>query len=352
MKRITVSASKKYDVLIGSGLLDELGRRAAELLKGRRCVVVSDSNVAPLFMERAKKSLTDAGFAVLEFVFAAGEASKNAQTYLQLINHCAENRLTRADALVALGGGVVGDLAGFAAATYLRGIHLIQIPTTLLACVDSSVGGKTAVDLPAGKNLLGAFHQPDLVLCDPALLDNLPAEIFADGMAEVIKYGMIGDGVLLDQLEQNHARDQMEYVLHTCVDMKRRVVEDDEFDTGGRQILNLGHTFAHSIEKLSDYAMPHGRAVAIGLVIITRAAVRKGVCPAEALERLLRLLKRYELPVATEYAAAELAEVALSDKKRAAEYITLALPCGVGESRLEKLPVTELLHWAQAGVDA
>lgn len=349
MKRITVSASKEYDVCIGRGLLNELGRMAAELLKGRKCVVVTDSNVAPLYLERARDGLADAGFEVLEFVFEAGEERKNARTYLELINFCAENHLTRADALIALGGGVVGDLAGFAAATYLRGVHLVQIPTTLLACVDSSVGGKTAVDLPAGKNLLGAFHQPDLVICDPELLETLPEAVFADGMAEVIKYGMYGNAQLLEKLMAADARAQLEYVLYTCIDMKRRVVEEDEFDTGGRQILNFGHTFAHSIEKLSAYRVSHGRAVAAGMMIMTRAAAEKGYCPAEALNILEKLLNKYALPLRAEYTAAQMAEIALSDKKRAGDRITIAIPCGVGESRLMKIDVSDLVQWAEAG---
>ena len=352
MKRIRVSASKKYDVCIGRGLLAELGAMAVQLLKGRKCVIVTDSHVAPLYLEKAEAILAEAGFEALQFVFPAGEESKDAGTYLRLIDFCAENRLTRADALIALGGGVVGDLAGFAAATYLRGVHLIQVPTTLLACVDSSVGGKTAVDLPAGKNLLGAFHQPDLVICDPQLLESLPDAVFADGMAEVIKYGMYGNAELLEKLDNTHARDQLEYVLETCIDMKRQVVEADEFDNGGRQILNFGHTFAHSIEKLSSYQVPHGRAVAMGMVIITRAAVNKGFCCAEAENILEKLLNKYALPSETGYTAAELADIALSDKKRAGDLITLAVPVGIGESKLMKIQVSELLLWAQDGEKA
>lgn len=351
MKRISVCASKKYDVCIENGLFGRLGELAAELLRGRKCVVVSDTNVAPLYLAQAVQNLTQAGFETLEFVFPAGEESKNVQTYLELINFCAENRLTRADTLIALGGGVVGDLTGFAAATFLRGVHLIQIPATLLACVDSSVGGKTAVDLPAGKNLLGAFHQPDLVICDPQLLASLPEEIFADGMAEVIKYGMYGNRALLNKLEDVHAMDCLDEVLFTCIDMKRQVVEGDEFDTGARQILNFGHTFAHSIEKLSHYRVSHGSAVAIGMMIITRAAVKKGFCPAECADVLEKLLKKYKLPMTWEASARELAEVALSDKKRAGASITLAVPTGVGESTLMKIPVSKLNDWVQAGVE-
>ena len=268
------------------------------------------------------------------------------------MNFLAERRLTRADGLIALGGGVVGDLTGFAAATYLRGVGLIQVPTTLLACVDSSVGGKTAIDLPAGKNLCGAFYQPWLVLCDPETIKTLPDSVLSDGCAEVIKYGMLGDGDLLRRLQDVHIRDQLEAVIARCVEMKRDVVEGDEFDTGRRQLLNLGHTFAHSIEKLSDYAIPHGSAVAIGMMRITRAAVKKGLCPQDCLDALEALLKKYNLPLETQYSPEQLAEVALSDKKRAGDTLTLVVPCAWGESALRPVPVAELADWARAGLDA
>ena len=352
MKRISISASKKYDVLIGRGLFEELGTRVAEAFRSRRVVVVSDSNVAPLYLERALARLRGADFAADSYVFPAGEASKCGQTYLSLLNFLAEKQLTRADALVALGGGVVGDLTGFAAATYLRGMACVQVPTTLLACVDSSVGGKTAIDLPAGKNLVGAFYQPDLVLCDTQLLESLPPQVFSDGCAEVIKYGMLGSAELLDRLLGAPAGEQLEYVVAKCVEMKRDVVEGDEFDTGRRQLLNLGHTFAHSIEKLSDYTIPHGSAVAVGMQIITRAAVRKGLCPRDCLDALEALLKKYKLPTETQYSPEQLAEVALSDKKRKGDTLTLVVPCAWGESALRPVPVAELADWARAGLDA
>ena len=350
MKRITVSASKKYDVLIGRGLFDELGVQAAKVLRGRRVVVVSDTNVAPLYLDRALDSLKAAGFEADSYVFPAGEASKCGQTYLSLLNFLAEKQLTRADALVALGGGVVGDLTGFAAATYLRGVACVQVPTTLLACVDSSVGGKTAIDLPAGKNLVGAFYQSDLVLCDPQLLETLPPEVFSDGCAEVIKYGMLGSAELLERLLQAPVGAQLEYVVAKCVEMKRDVVEGDEFDTGRRQLLNLGHTFAHSIEAASHYAIPHGRAVAMGMRLITRAAVEKGFCPGKCLEVLETLLEKHGLPLRTDMDAESLARGALSDKKRAGGTLNLAVPCGYGESCLHPVPVEELTDWARAGL--
>ncbi len=352
MRTIHIAASREYDVVIGRGLLGELGSRAAEVLRGRSCAVVSDSNVAPIYMEATLASLRAAGFAAEPYVIPAGEASKCGRVYLELLNFLAEKKLTRADALIALGGGVVGDLTGFAAATYLRGVDFVQIPTTLLACVDSSVGGKTAIDLSAGKNLVGAFYQPNLVLCDLDALDTLPEAVFADGCAEVIKYGMLGSAELLDRLAERHAREQLEYVVAKCVEMKRDVVEGDEFDTGRRQLLNLGHTFAHAIEASSDYAIPHGRAVAMGMDVITRAAVRKGLCPAECLTILEKLLAAHGLPLRTDCSAETLASLALSDKKRKGGTITLVVPERYGESGLHTVPVGELIDWAQAGLEA
>lgn len=351
MKRISIRASRAYDVCIGRGLFRELGARAAEVLRGRSAVVVSDSNVAPLYLNAALESLRAAGFEADSFVFPAGEASKCPETYIALLRALAEKRLTRSDALVALGGGVVGDLTGFAAATYLRGVASVQIPTTLLACVDSSVGGKTAIDLPEGKNLAGAFYQPNLVLCDPDLLETLPEDVFADGCAEVIKYGMLGSAELLNQLREAPAARQLEYVIAKCVEMKRDVVEGDEFDTGRRQLLNLGHTFAHAIEGASHYEIPHGRAVAMGMRLITRAAVRKGFCPEACLDVLEELLAAHGLPLRADFDAETLAAGALSDKKRSGGTLTLVVPCALGESALHTVPVSEIPDWARAGVE-
>lgn len=350
MTTVSVRASRSYDVKVGRDLLDTLGGEAAALLKGRTAAIVSDSNVAPLYLDKAKASLEQAGFQVCSFVFPAGEASKNGQTYLDLLEFLAEHQITRSDGLVALGGGVVGDLTGFAAATFLRGVDFIQIPTTLLAAVDASVGGKTAIDLKNGKNLAGAFYQPRLVLCDLNTLDTLPAEIFADGCAEVIKYGMIGDPGLLDLLETTDFQKDPEEIVARCVAQKRDLVEQDEFDTGARQLLNLGHTIGHGIEACSGYQLSHGKAVAIGMTLITRAAVSFGLCPAEALPRLQSLLKKYRLPDATEYEAQALYEKTLSDKKRTGSTIRLVVPTAWGKSQLHQVAVPDLLQWIEKGL--
>lgn len=350
MTTVTVRASRPYEVTIGRGLLDTVGRQAAGQWKGRSAAVVSDSTVAPLYLNRVKDSLERAGFRVHSFVFPAGEDQKNGGTYLKLLEFLAARRLTRADGLIALGGGVVGDLAGFAAATFLRGIGFLQLPTTLLAAVDSSVGGKTAIDLTNGKNLAGAFYQPQAVLCDLDTLDTLPAAVFADGCAEVIKYGMIGDPALLARLETVDFRADPEELVARCVAQKRDLVEQDEFDTGARQLLNLGHTLGHGVEACSGYTVSHGRAVAIGMTLVTRAAVAFGRCPAEVLPRLRRLLERYGLPDATAYSAQALYEKTLSDKKRSGDTISLVVPIAWGASQLVRIPVSELPAWIERGL--
>ena len=244
----------------------------------------------------------------------------------------------------------MGDLTGFAAATYLRGVSFVQVPTTLLAAVDSSVGGKTAIDLSVGKNLVGAFWQPSLVLCDTDTLDTLPQEIFQDGCAEVIKYGMIGDAALLDLLERADLRDEAETVVARCVAHKRDLVEQDEFDTGARQLLNLGHTFGHGVEACSGYAVSHGRAVSIGMMMAARAAVAAGLCPADVPPRLGALLTRHGLPTTTDYTADALREPLLSDKKRAGDTLTLVLPRAWGRSELCPVPVDQMALWIERGL--
>ena len=344
MKIIQVRASKEYTVKIGAGLLRSLGSEAATLCKAKKVAIVSDSTVWPLYGSKATGSLKDSGFETVHFVFPAGEASKNGSTYLELLNFLAENQLTRSDLIVALGGGVVGDLAGFTAATYLRGITYIQVPTTLLAAVDSSVGGKTAIDLPAGKNLCGAFYQPSLVLCDTDTLSTLPEDIFRDGCAEVIKYGVLYDPALFTHLEQQGLSFDRESVIARCVELKRDVVMKDEFDTGERMKLNLGHTIGHGVEARSNFAVSHGKAVAIGMAIVTRA----GNCPDAG--RIIRCLEVFGLPIKTECTAEELYNSALSDKKRSGGNVNLIIPRAIGRCDIVSTPVEEIQSFIEAGL--
>ena len=344
MNTVTVSASKTYDILIGSGLLTQLGERVKALGKAQKVCVVSETTVFPLYGKAVAESLENAGFSVVSFVFPAGEESKNGSVFLELLNFLAENRLTRSDLIVALGGGVTGDLAGFAAASYLRGIRFVQVPTTLLAAVDSSVGGKTAIDLPAGKNLAGAFCQPSLVLCDTDTLNTLPADIFRDGCAEVIKYGILYDPVLFSHLEDKGLDFDREAVITRCVELKRDVVMEDEFDTGARMKLNLGHTIGHGVEAKSNFTLSHGKSVAIGMAIVARASN----CPDTA--RILSILRQFGLPTTTDDSAEDIFTYALSDKKRSGDLVKLILPNAIGDCSIVPTPVEQLKSFIQAGL--
>jgi 3-dehydroquinate synthase len=350
MTTVTVKASGTYDVCIGSGLLQSAGAALTALYPApRRIMLISDDTVRALWGDVLIASLREAGYTVSEFVFPHGEASKTPDTIVRMWEALAAADLTRTDLIAALGGGVVGDMAGFAAATFLRGISFVQFPTTLLAMVDSSVGGKTGADLAAGKNLVGAFHQPGAVFCDTDTLATLPAEIFADGCAEVIKYGYINDPALLTLLERPFG-DAPEAVIARCVADKRDLVEADERDTGARQLLNLGHTAGHAVETLSDFRISHGSAVAIGMLVMARAAVAAGLCEADVPAHMERMLKAYALPTKCPFTAEAMAKVALSDKKRKGDRITLVLPARVGESRLHDVCAAALTEFFEKGL--
>ena len=344
MQKVTVHASHDYDILIGSGLLPSLGQEAVKCVRGGKACVVSESNVYPLHGAAAEQSLKAAGFEVVSYVFPAGEESKNGQTYLSLLNFLAEHQLTRADLLVALGGGVVGDLTGFAAATYLRGLDYLQIPTSLLAQVDSSVGGKTAIDLPGGKNLVGAFKQPVAVLCDLDTLDTLPKMFLADGMGEVIKYGMIRDEKLFELLEQHNLENvssAMDEIVPTCIDIKRDVVEQDEFDTGERMILNFGHTLGHAVESYYHYeTYTHGSAVAAGMCMMTEKT-----CTPELYVRLCDCVKAYDLPTEVPASLSELVPLCGNDKKRASAALRFIVCETIGKAEIRSMPFDEFAVW-------
>ena len=350
MTVIEVNASKAYNVEIGRGLLPQLGEKVAALGKVKKVCIVSESNVWPLYGAGAELSLHSAGLKTCSFVFPAGEESKNGATYLELLNFLAEHRLTRSDIIVALGGGVVGDLAGFAAATFLRGIRFVQVPTTLLAAVDSSVGGKTAIDLPSGKNLAGAFCQPSLVLCDLNCLDSLPEDIFRDGCAEVIKTAILFDEVLFLELVRDGLEFDRESVIARCVAHKRDIVNTDEFDRGERQKLNLGHTIGHGVEALSNFTLSHGKSVAIGTAIVARAAANLGLCDYGVSARIQWLLQSFGLPIFTGSSAEELRTMALSDKKRSGGTVNLIVPVAVGNCVIRPTPISELESFIQAGL--
>ncbi len=348
-KTVKVSASREYDVVIGSGLLTEAGERIRAVNGGSALCLVSDDTVDALYGEKVENILAAAGYRVEKFVIPHGEESKTPENYLKLVSFMARKGISGGDAAAALGGGVVGDLTGFAAATYRRGIGFIQLPTTLLAAVDSSVGGKTAVDLPEGKNLMGAFYQPQLVLCDTDTFASLPEDTVRDGCGEIIKYGMIKDAGLFHSLRDIPSA-MTEDVIARCVEIKRDVVQADERDKGERKLLNFGHTAGHAIELLSGYSLTHGKAVAIGMAIVVRASVKLGICGENCRDLLLEKLKSFGLPTETHHSPAEIAEAMMADKKRSGSTIDLILPEEIGRCVIRKTPVNELESFVAAGM--
>ncbi len=350
MNTVAVNTSNAYSVYIGSGLLSQIGNYLNTMQLSDKVAIISDSNVWPLYGDAIKNSLSDNGYRSYEFVFPAGEKSKTVQTYLEVLDFLARNHFTRSDCILALGGGVTGDLTGFAAATYLRGIKYIQIPTTLLAMVDSSVGGKTAVDLPSGKNLVGAFYQPSLVLCDIDALSTLPADIFRDGCAEVIKYGILYDPELFRHLQEHSLAFDREYVVSRCVTLKRDVVVADEFDRGERQKLNLGHTIGHAVEAKSNFTVSHGQGVSIGTAVVARAGAATGFCVQATADMICNLLSAFGLPINTDYSADTICAAALSDKKRFGNRINLIIPEAIGSCKIHSHPVEGLESFIKAGL--
>lgn len=330
MTRVRVAVNPPYEALIGAGLLDRLGELLRPLAAGS-VMVVTEETVAPLYLDRAAASLSAAGFTVRTAVLPAGEATKSVEYYVNLLERFAP--LTRSDTVLALGGGVVSDLAGFAAATYLRGIRSVNVPTTLLAMVDAAVGGKTGIDLPTGKNLVGAFCQPALVVCDPTLLTTLPPRELRSGWAEVIKTAILFDPPLFQRLKTGEAA--TEQVIAACLQHKSAVLSRDVYDRGERQLLNLGHTLGHAVEVCSDYRVTHGEAVAVGIAGMARAFSRDA-------EEMIALLEQFGLPTRTELSPRALAQAALHDKKRRGDTVTLVIPERIGGCTLRSVPTNTL----------
>lgn len=343
MKKLRVNVGAGYDIFIEKGLLSSCGEYIKNVTDAKKVCVISDTNVFPIYGDKVCQSIEEQGFEVLTYVFEAGEASKTTSTVISMVEFLAQNELTRGDIVVALGGGVCGDMAGFAAAIYLRGIDFVQIPTSLLAQVDSSVGGKTAVDLPQGKNLCGSFHQPVLVIIDPDTLDTLTPHFFSDGMAEAIKTGCIKSAPLFDRIEKEDAKDFIEDMIFDCVSIKAGVVERDEKEHGERALLNFGHTAGHSIEKLHNFStISHGEAVGIGMVMITAAGEANGITAAGTSDRIASVLKKYGLLTKDENSLKDIIENMNADKKRTSDSINFTLLHSIGDSFNQKIKYEEI----------
>jgi len=351
---------RSYEILIGTGLLDRAGEHIAKATRARRAIIVSDAAVAPLYLERLRASLGKAGIEASDCIVPAGETSKEFQSFGRLLDDILKQRPDRGALLIALGGGVVGDLTGFAAAVLLRGLDFVQIPTSLLAQVDSSVGGKTGINSPYGKNLIGAFHQPRLVLADVELLDTLSARELRAGYAEVVKYGLIDDAEFFAWLEKNGpallAGDRAlraEAVAVSCR-AKARIVAADEREGGVRALLNLGHTFGHALEAETGYgsALLHGEAVAIGMVMAFEMSASMGLCPTADVERLRAHYAATDLPHDARrigqrrFDSAMLIGHMMHDKKTRDGKLTFILARGIGKSFIAKDVAVETVRHA------
>ncbi len=333
MKKLTVNVGKTYEIIIEKGIMQECGAYIKKVSSAKKVCVITDSNVAPLYLDRVVSGLEKEGYEVFSFIFKAGESSKTTAVIVEMVEFLAEKGLTRKDLVVALGGGVCGDMAGFAAAVYLRGIDFVQIPTTLLSQVDSSVGGKTGVDLPQGKNLCGAFHQPVLVLIDPLALHTLSDHYFSDGMGEVIKAGCIKSAQLFEKIENKDVKENIEEIIFECVDIKRSVVERDEKEQGERALLNFGHTIGHGIEKLHNFSgVSHGEAVGIGMLMISEIGEKAGLTEKGTADRIKAVLEKYNMKTSDNHSAESIIEAMQSDKKRTLNGINFVMLKSIGNS--------------------
>ncbi len=338
MKKLKVNTGRKYEIIIDRGIMEHCGEYIKKVSSPTRVAVITDSNVHALYSQNVIASLKQSGFIVSEFVFKAGETSKNFKTIEAIYAHLADNNITRTDMILALGGGVTGDMAGFAAATYLRGIEFIQIPTSLLAQVDSSVGGKTGYDIKQGKNLIGAFWQPSLVLIDPDTLSTLPERYVHDGMAEVIKYGCIKSVGLFRLLKKGMEELDIENIIYRCVSIKRDIVQRDETEAGERKLLNFGHTIGHALEKIYEYKkLSHGEAVAIGMVMMTKASEREGISPKGTAAKIADLCKMYHLPIHDDSSPRDIAFASQSDKKSSGKEIDIIVLKSIRDATTKKM---------------
>lgn len=340
MKEFSVNVSDKSasNIYIENGLLASAGKIIKDNFNSKKIALISDTNVYPLYGEKIKAQLENEGFEVFTYIYPAGEASKNTTQLVKIVEFMAESGLTREDIAVALGGGVCGDMVGFAASVFLRGIEFVQIPTSLLAQVDSSVGGKTAVDLPQGKNLCGAFHQPSIVIIDPDVLSTLSEHFFSDGMGEVIKYGCIKSASLFELLEKGNVEENLTDIITECVSIKRQVVENDEKEHGERALLNFGHTPGHAIEKLHNFTtVSHGEAVGIGMVIMAKAGEQNSLTPVGTAERIVDVLKKFSLKTEDDNSLDDIISAMNADKKRTGSSIKFILLHSIGDAFINEI---------------
>lgn len=340
MKRIKIKTSRNYDVLVGAGASLSIGSEISAISSPSRILTVTDNNVAPLHADSFISRLPDDAEKHI-FTLPHSEEHKSIETVMSILTYLKAHGFDRNDLIIALGGGVTGDMAAFAASIYMRGIDFVNVPTTLLSQVDSSVGGKTGVDFLGAKNIIGTFYQPRLVICDTEFLKTLPDEIFADGCAEVIKYAFINDPDLLALIDGG-IKANIESIVFRCVSNKNDIVSRDEFDRGDRALLNFGHTLGHAVEGLSEYKISHGKAVAIGMAVISRACESAGICVGGVYDRLTSVLSANSLPTSTEFTAEELIGTVKNDKKKNGDGISVIVPVSISQTQIKKMSFDEL----------
>ncbi|GAA0180769.1 3-dehydroquinate synthase [Clostridium sediminicola] len=344
MKSLTVNLpGNEYSIIIEKGIINNIGFEMKKIFNGNKIAIITDSNVDKYYGEIVVNSLENEGFNVKKITLEPGEKTKSIENLVGLYDELLDFSITRGDLIITLGGGVIGDLGGFVASTLLRGIPFVQVPTSLLAQIDSSIGGKVAVDLPRGKNLVGSFYHPKKVIIDPNVLETLEDRYLYDGMGEVIKYGCIKDKNLFDLLSGIESKEQllseMEPIIYTCCDIKRRVVENDEKDTGERMVLNFGHTIGHAIEKYYKFdKYSHGEAVAIGMYLMTRIGEEQGLTAKGTSQEIKTILKGYNLPYEVNIENMdEIIEAIGVDKKNSGQYLNLIMIKEIGNVFIEKV---------------
>ena len=347
MKKFTISTTHPYDVIVGRDIIQDSSKFIAERFSKCKACVMTDSEVNTLYADQVVESLKQEGFTTTRVIFPNGEHSKSLNTYAKILEALAEDFFTRTDIIVAVGGGIVGDIAGFAAATYLRGISYVQITTTYLSAIDSSVGGKTSINLLGGKNLVGAYWQPSLVICDYGTFDTLSPEYILEGKAEAAKSAFVSDANLIPYIQQ----DDFHHVVERCISIKKSIVEADELDTGLRQLLNFGHTIGHGIEKLSAFTVTHGQAVAKGMVVETKAAYALGLTSTDISAEISSILEGLGFDLSVDYSSDDLYRYALTDKKIYGDKITVVVPEAIGKCKLLKIPMSDLHEFIRLGME-
>lgn len=338
VKKIDLNTNSPYEILIDKNLLQYSGEHIKKFSSANKVLIITDDIVNELYTNTLTESLIKSGFEVFLFVLANGESSKTIQNAGRLYSFLVKNKFTRTDLIIGLGGGVVGDIAGFVAATFMRGVDLVLIPTTLLSQIDASVGGKNGINLPHGKNLVGTFYQPRLVLVDIDTLSTLPKQVLADGVAEAIKYGLIRSSSLFYSIKNHNLEDIFEDLIFECLNIKKSIVENDEHEQGERKLLNFGHTLGHAIEKFYKFThYTHGQAVAIGMAYTIRAGEKLAITDSGTYDELIAVLEKYNLPYNLKCNIDDLISIAKLDKKATGEFFDVVLVKNIGESFVERI---------------